>query len=234
MVLLTENPGGLGERDARIGDGHKERRLLIERRHELRADGRGRVKCADQQGQCSAERDCPVPQSPSQCGAIDGPQQAHDRVVIFAVQLAADEEGAQDGDQGDGQYGGTHHREGLGEGQRMKHFAFHSGKRENRNEGQDDDDHGKRDWPAHEPGRLESDLTDVRAIVAVLRFVLLRLANDVLCHHDACVYQHADGDCDSSERHDVRRDARALHEQESAQDRERQWNGDHEDAAEMP
>ena len=35
LVLLTKNPGCLGERDARVGDGHEERGLFIERRHEL-------------------------------------------------------------------------------------------------------------------------------------------------------------------------------------------------------
>ena len=116
----------------------------------------------------------------------------------------------------------------------MKHLALHAGEREHRNEGKNDDDHGKGDRPAYKPRGLQRDLPDVIAIVAVLRFVLLRLSNHVFCHHNARVYQHADGDGDSSQRHDVRRDARALHEQKSAQHRKGQGNGNHQDAAEVP
>src|ERR1035437_2034815 len=116
----------------------------------------------------------------------------------------------------------------------MKHLALHAGEREDRDEGKDDDDHGKGDRPAHKPRCIERDLPDVVAIVAVLLFVLLGLADDVLGHDDSRVYEHANGDGDSAQRHDVRRDARALHEQESAQYRERQRDGDHQDAAKVP
>jgi hypothetical protein len=150
------------------------------------------------------------------------------------MQLAANQKGAQNRHQRDGQDGGTDHGKGLGEGQRMKHLAFHAGEREDRNEGKNDDDHGKGDGPAHKPRGVERDLPDVFAIVAVLLFVLLRLANHVFGHHNARVDEHADGDGDSSQRHDVRRDARALHEQERAQHRERQRNGDDKNAAEVP
>ena len=86
----------------------------------------------------------------------------------------------------------------------MKHLALHAGKREDRNKGQNDDDHGKRNRSAHEFRRIESDLPDMFAIVAVLLFVLFCLANHVLGHHNSGVYQHADGDSDSAQRHDVR------------------------------
>ena len=63
---------------------------------------------------------------------------------------------------------------------------------------------------------------------------MLCLANHVFGHHDSRIDEHADGDGDSAQRHDVRRDARAFHEQERAQHRERQRNGDDENAAEVP
>ena len=150
------------------------------------------------------------------------------------MQLAANEKGAQHRHQRDGHDGGADHGEGLGEGQRMKHLAFHAGEREDRNEGENDDDHGEGDGPAHEPRGIQRDLPDVFAIVAMLLLVLLCLANDVFGHHDARIDQHADGDGDSAQRHDVRRDARALHEQKRAQHRERQRNGDDQNAAEVP
>ncbi len=90
------------------------------------------------------------------------------------------------------------------------------------------------DGPAHEPRRIQRDLPDVLAITAVLLVVLLGLANHVLGHHDARVHQHADGDGDSAQRHDVRTDVRALHEQERTEDGEGQRNGDDENAAEVP
>ena len=86
----------------------------------------------------------------------------------------------------------------------MKHLAFHAGKREDGNEGQNDDDHGKRNRAAHKPRRVERDLPDMFAIVAVLLFVFFRLANHVFGHHNSGVYQHADGNGDSAQRHDVR------------------------------
>ena len=81
---------------------------------------------------------------------------------------------------------------------------------------------------------VERDFPDVIAIVAVLLLVLFGLADDVFGHDDACVDEHADGDGDAAERHDVRRDACALHEEECAEHSERQRNRDDEDAAEMP
>jgi len=71
-VLLTEKSGCLSERDARIGDGHEERGLFIERRHELRADGGCNVDGRAEHGQCGDERDEPVAERPAQHRPIDG------------------------------------------------------------------------------------------------------------------------------------------------------------------
>ena len=116
----------------------------------------------------------------------------------------------------------------------MEHLAFHAGKREDRDERQDDDDHGEGDGPPHQTRRLQRDFPDVLAIAAVLLVVLFGLANHVFGHHDAGVDQHADGDGDASQRHDVRTDVRALHEKERTEDGQRQRNGDDENAAEVP
>ena len=150
------------------------------------------------------------------------------------MQLAANQKRAQDRNQRDGQDGRCGHGEGLGECQRVKHLAFHPGQREHRYKREDDDDHGERDRPPHQPRGLQRDLPDVLAIAAVLLVVLLRLANHVFGHHDAGIDQYADGDRDSAQRHDVRADVRALHEQKRAKDGQRQRNGDDENAAEVP
>ncbi len=60
------------------------------------------------------------------------------------------------------------------------------------------------------------------------------MANDVFGHHDAGVDEHADGDRDPAERHDVGGDARALHKEKGSEDRERQGQRDDQDAAEVP
>ena len=173
-------------------------------------------------------------QSPAQYGPVDGAQSAHNRILFLAMQLAANEERAEHRHQRDGEDRGADHGEGLGEGERMEHLAFHAGEREDGNEGQNDDDHGEGDGPAHKPGGVQRDFPDVLAIVAVFLLVLLGLADDVFCHHNARVDQHADGNGDAAQRHDVRRDARALHEQKCAEHSKRQRNRDDEDAAEVP
>ena len=171
---------------------------------------------------------------PAQRRTVDGAEHAHDRILFLAVKLAADEEGAKNRYECNGENGGADHGECLGEGQRVKHLAFHPGESEDRDEGQDDDDHGEGDGTADETRGIEGDLPDMVAIVAVLVLVLLSLANDILGHDDAGIDQHSYGDGDTAERHDVRRDARAVHEEERAEDSQRQRDGDHKDAAEMP
>ncbi len=150
------------------------------------------------------------------------------------MQAAANKERAQNGDKSDGEDGRRRHRKGLGECQGMEHLAFHPGQCEHGNEREDDDDHGKRDRPPDQARRIERDLPDVLAIAAVLLVVLLGLPNHVLGHHDARVNQHADGDRNAAQRHDVRRDACSFHEEKGSQHRERQRDGDHKNAAEVP
>ena len=61
----------------------------------------------------------------------------------------------------------------------------------------------------------------------------LDLAERVLGDDDARVDQHADGDGDARQAHDVRRDARVVHAEERDQHRERQRQRDDEDRAEV-
>ena len=72
------------------------------------------------------------------------------------------------------------------------------------------------------------------AILAMLLEVLLGMPQHVFGHHDSRIDQHADGDGDASERHDVGGDAGVAHEQERGQDCQRQRNRDNENAAEVP
>ncbi len=173
-------------------------------------------------------------QGPAEGGLVDGSQNAHDGVFLFTMKLAANEEGTEDRNQGDGEKSGADHGKRFGEGQGMKHLAFHAGQRKDWNESQDDDDHGEGYGPADQAGGAECDFDNVVAIVAVLLFELFGLADDVLRHDDACVNEYADGDGNATERHDVGRDACAFHEEEGAENGKRQRNGDDQDAAEVP
>ena len=60
------------------------------------------------------------------------------------------------------------------------------------------------------------------------------MPDHVFCHHDAGIHEHADGDGDPGERHDVRRDAKRLHQDERDENRDREGKRDDEDAAKMP
>ncbi len=78
------------------------------------------------------------------------------------------------------------------------------------------------------------DLVRREAPVAAPGFQPLAVPDDVLGHDDAGIHQHADGDGDAAQRHDVRGDAKLLHQDERDQDRNRQRQGHDQDAAEMP
>ena len=60
------------------------------------------------------------------------------------------------------------------------------------------------------------------------------MSDDVFRDHDRGIHQHADGDGDAGQRHDVAGDPELLHQQERHKNRDRQREGDDEDAAEVP
>ena len=64
--------------------------------------------------------------------------------------------------------------------------------------------------------------------------ILFRLTNDILRHDDSSVDENAYGDRDSSQGHDVGRDAEVMHEQKGRQNREGERDGDDQDTSEMP
>ena len=49
----------------------------------------------------------------------------------------------------------------------------------------------------------QRNLSDLAAILAMFLEVLLRMPENIFCHHDPCIDEHADGDCDTSKGHDV-------------------------------
>jgi len=137
------------------------------------------------------------------------------------VKRAADEQRAEHRHEGHGEQCRSDHRGGLGPGQRVEEFSLLAGEREDRHEGQHDDAHREEDRPADllrgrqhgVPGLLGGEASPARGLG------LLAVSDHVFRGHDAGIHQHADGDGDAGERHDVRGDAELLHQDKRDQDR---------------
>ena len=162
-------------------------------------------------------------------------------MVCFAVERPAHKERAQDRHQCHRQKGGSDHGEGFGEGQWVEEFAFLTREREDRHEGQNDDDHGEEDRATHLERRIAGDLQRLRqgesiseSCPLLVCLGLLGVSEDILGHHNRSIDQNTDGDGDAGQRHDVRGDTELLHEQESRQNRQWQGQGNDDDAPEMP
>ena len=123
----------------------------------------------------------------------------------------------------------------------MEEFAFLTREREDRHEGQNDDDHGKEDRATHLERRIAGDLQRLREGESIsesspllLGLGLLGVSDDILGHHNRGIDQDTDGDGDAGQRHDVRGDIELLHEQEGRQNRQGQRQSDDDDASEVP
>src|ERR1051325_2879794 len=60
------------------------------------------------------------------------------------------------------------------------------------------------------------------------------MTNDILGNDNGGVHEHADGDGNAGQRHNVAGDAELLHQQERNQNRNRPGQGNDENAPEMP
>ena len=135
----------------------------------------------------------------------------------------AEENAAQHRDQRDGDERRRQHRERLGEGERLEQLAFLAGQRKDRHERQQDDRHREEHRPPDQPRRVEDRLHD-RSSIARVDPSLLDDAEGVLGDDDAGIHQHADGDGDPGEAHDVGGDAGVVHPQERREHGQRQRN----------
>ena len=175
-----------------------------------------------------------MPQGEVQCWTVEPHQQAHDEVFAFGAKWSAHQPGAKHGHKGHAQQGRADHRKGLGEGERMEEFPLLSRQRKDREKCQDDDRHGEEDGTPDLMRRAANDFQARPPPTPCTLFSLFAMADDVLCHDDAGIDQHADGNGDTGERHDVRGNAKRLHQDERDENRNRQGKRDDEDAAKMP
>ena len=105
----------------------------------------------------------------------------------------------------------------------MKHFARSTSEGKNRQEREDGDKHGKEDGSANRSAGGDDGVEYVasnRSIAETSREVMGR----VFGHHHGLVFQDADADGDPRQAHDVRRDAKDLHEEEADEDGKREGN----------
>ena len=168
-------------------------------------------------------------QCPIENWAVDPKKNTHDGVLVLIMQFSPDKQRGQHRHKRESQRRGSGHRKGLGKGQRMKQLPCLSTQRKDRNEGQHDDDHRKEDRSYHQIGRPENDLGDILRIGKPRHFSFLNgmgLTNDGFRDHNSRVNQHADGNGNAAERHDIGGHSRQLHHDEGDQNRERQWHGD--------
>jgi hypothetical protein len=204
----------------------KKQRALLEGRHELAAEtgrvARDAVRQAGVDGARQAEGDhagrgeqrdraaehgLAVDQRPVEHGLVDFQQAFHQPVLALGLEGAAHEERAEHRDGGDGQQHRAEKGEALGVGERVEELALLAGQQKHRHEGQDDDQHREEHRPADLGGGYQRVGEYLRGRKPPFQLLLgpFAVADDVLRHHDAGVDQHADGDGDAGERHDVRR-----------------------------
>ena len=135
-------------------------------------------------------------------------------------------------------------REGLRERQGSEEFPFLTSQHEHRKKGQDDDGHREEDRSPHLTGRRQRALQRLRrrqskgtiragSALALLVLRAFAVPDDVLRHNDPGIHQHSDRDRNSRQRHDVRRNAELIHQDEGDENRERQRDRDDQDAAEV-
>src|SRR5207244_6240666 len=232
VVLLPGDRDGLGQRDRRVRDGHEHQVAFIQRGHEFLADARDQRHGPGDHQHGHAQRQRPMAQRPAKNRAVDPDQRTHDGIRLFPTDLAPDQETAEHRNERDRENRGTHHRERLGEGQRVEELALLAGEGEHGDEGQDDDDHREEDRPPDETGGLEHRLGHTEAVPGV-DTALLDEAVGVLRDHDGGVDEYADRDGDPRQRHDVGADAQVPHEQERDQHREREGDRHDQDRAQV-
>ncbi len=172
-------------------------------------------------------RERPLEQRPVQC-----PEQPHHRVCRLVVERALEKERAEHRHEGQRDDRRGQHGERLGERQRVEEFPFLAGQREDRDEGEQDDRHREEDRSSDQPRRFE-DRVPHGLPIAWIDTTTLDIPERVLHDDDARVDQHADGDRDARQAHDVRGDAGVIHAEEGDEHGQRQRQRHDEDRAEV-
>ena len=166
-------------------------------------------------------------QNPFQARPVHGNQRARDRVFLLVRDTPSDPVAHEDGDQRDRESRCCGHRIGLGERQRSEQATFLCFQREDRHEGQGDDQQREEQRGAHLHGGFGDHLPALfpdQLPVGMLVLPGLQLLVGVLNHHHGCIDHGAHGDGNPAQGHDVSVDALVAHHQKRRHDPQRQRN----------
>ncbi len=251
-VLELEHPLCLADRDARERRRHVEDRTLGERRHELRAEPEiERQRSGEDRQRDRDDRLRPL-EDEAAGGVVDPLDGAAHRVALLGVvgadqeaggdarqearlegeRIHAREEHAQRRVERDREERREQHRQVLRPRQRPEEPALLVDQREDRQEGDGDDQEREEDRRPDLLQRLETDLVEVPLAPADLPE--MQLVVGVLDLDDGAVDQDADRDRDPGEGHDVDRDAEQIERNEGQQDRDRDRDDRHDRRREVP
>ncbi len=220
----------LRQRDARVGDGHEHNVSLVEGRHKFAAYVGSHHNCANEEDNGDTEGDGAVIERPGQRWTIQPLQKTHDRVLVFRMELAAEQEHAKNGYQRECNGCCAHHREGFGKSQWMEKFSLLSGKRKHRHKRQNDNRHRKKRRTANQLRSSHHGLEDAPPIARIDAF---EVSKRIFGHDNACIHQDSNRDGNARQRHHIRGHMRVVHQQERTEHGNRQRYGDDQDAAEM-
>ena len=224
-------------RQARQGRRHVEQIAFVKLRQELATQPSQRPQRRGQSRQRNQHRGLGPAQHPFQARPIDRDQRPRDRVLLLVGSAAADPIAHQHRNQGDRQAGGRRHGIGLREGQRAEQPPLLSLQREDRHEGQGDDQQREEQRRPDLLGRLRDDIPALLALQGLTRMGVLpslQLLVRVLDHHHGRIHHRADGDCDAAQGHDVGVDALIAHHQKGRHHAQRQRDDGHQGGAQMP
>ncbi len=235
-ILLMQNPGGFLRAEA-IGRGRHEKKIaFVERRHEFAAQTQNGNDGKGEQAKRENHHQPACPQHPIDDGMIERDENAVDRVARLGSDAPPNKRHHQDRNQRDGEQRGEEHGEGLGEGQRLKKPSRLSFQREDRNEGNRDDQQRKEERAAHLPGGVQDGFDSflIGQVSIFGRSGVLQLLVGIFDHDDRRIDHGADGNGNAAQRHDVCGQVHRGKRDERKQNRRRQHDDRDQRAAQMP
>ena len=175
-------------------------------------------------------------EGPFQHGPVKPQEESHEGILPLVMEPPPDKEGSKNRNQRQCEQGRPGHRVGLGEGQGMEELSRLASQGEDRNKGQQDDQHREENRADHQMCRPHHDGKDIFRVGETRHPPLLHgmsFSDHGLGDHDPGIHKDADGDGQSAKRHDVGSDTCPLHQDESDQDREGEREGDDDHASQV-
>ena len=228
-VLRLQKFGRLRHRKARQRGRHVEKRPLVEVRHEFRTDAAERHHRDGEHEDSGEDGHAAGAQHQRNDGPVEPDQRLVERIFGLRHDPAANEDRHQHRHQRDREKRGGRHRKGLGRGKRLEEPAFLRLQREDRQEGDGDDQQAEKERRAHFLRRLDDD----GAARSAGRRMLEPLVG-ILDHHDRRIDHGADRNRNAAKAHDVGRNTERMGGGKRNQNADRQRDDGNKRAACMP